>query len=444
MKSLPSRLFSGFALVLVLLTGAPMVMAQAEPARKAVLVTGASTGIGRKITEAFAAKGYFVYAGARKKKDMDALNALDNVMAVRLDVTIQDEIDAAVRTIEAEGRGLWGLINNAGVAIGGPLLDVDVEEYEYLMDVNVTGVYRVTQAFAPLIMASGGRIATTGSIAGINTGPFGGIYSMSKHAVEAYTDALAAEMAMVGVKVSVIEPGNYDSRIAATAIKRMRAHKEAYLKEGSPFAKGVQEYLDGDGDRSMYKPPDEVAKAALHAMFAEDPLRRYMVVPEESNAAWAIDKQIEELVQLNAWNAYRYSREELIAKLDAVSAAEDDEAQIRALLADFLKNSGTAAAHQRMWGDDLVYTSSDGSRTNKAEILAGFDTGTEKETLSTVDYRGEDVDVRLYGATAVVTFRLVGTPKDGSAERHYFNTGTFAKRDGQWVAVAWQATKLPG
>jgi hypothetical protein len=96
-----------------------------------------------------------------------------------------------------------------------------------------------------------------------------------------------------------------------------------------------------------------------------------------------------------------------------------------------------------MWTDEMVYTSSDGSRTNKAEILAGFEAGTEKETLSTVDYRGEDVAVRLYGATAVVTFRLVGTPKDGSPERHYFNTGTFAKRNGQWIAVAWQATKIP-
>jgi hypothetical protein len=151
---------------------------------------------------------------------------------------------------------------------------------------------------------------------------------------------------------------------------------------------------------------------------------------------------VEELVQLNEWNAYRYSREELIAKLDAATAATD-EARIRALLAYFLENSGSAAAHRRMWAEDLVYTSSDGSRTDRQQILAGFDTGTEKETLSTVDYRGEDVAVRLLGDTAVVTFRLVGAPKDGSPERHYFNTGTFARRDGQWVAVAWQATKIP-
>ena len=429
--------------VLLALPAGPLATA-AQSAPKAVLVTGASSGIGRNITETFAGKGYFVYAGARKQSDIDELNTLENVMAIRLDVTKQDEIDAAVAIVEQQGRGLWGLVNNAGVAVAGPLADVAVEEYLWLMDVNVTGIYRVTQAFAPLIMASGGRIVNIGSISGINTGPFNGIYSMSKHAVEAYTDALAAEMAMVGVQVSVIEPGNYDSRIGATARQRMRSRVEEYARDGSPFAEQLLARLDGDGDRSIYKPPDEVSEAALHAVFDAEPLPRYMVVPDEGNAAWAIDKQVEELVQLNTWNAYQYSREELIAKMDAVSAAEDDEAQLRALLDDFLANSGTAAAHERMWGDDLVYTSSDGSRTTKAGILAGFEASADEDTSPTVSYRGEDVNVQLFGATAVVTFTLVGAPQGGQAERHYLNTGTFVKRNGEWVAVAWQATRVPG
>jgi len=416
----------------------------APPTQKAVLVTGASTGIGRKITEVFAARGHFVYAGARKQKDIDELNALDNVMAVRIDVTKQEEIDAAVRTIESEGRGLWGLINNAGVYVGGPLVDVSVDEYKWLMDVNVTGVYRVTQAFAPMIIEAGGRISTIGSISGINTGAFNGIYSMSKHAVEAYTDALSAEMAMVGVAVSVIEPGNYDSAISDSARKRMLARQDSYAREGSPFAESFLERIRGPEYRSQFKAPDEVAEAALHAMFAAEPLLRYMVVPDEGDAAWAIDKQIEELVQLNQWQAYRYDREELIAKLDAVSASEDDEAHIRALLDAFLADSGTADQHERFWSDDLVYTSADGSRTNKTEIMVGFAKGEEKESLSTTAYRGEDIRVQLFGATAVVTFRLVGTPQDGSAERQYFNTGTFLKREGEWRAVAWQATVVPG
>jgi len=91
--------------------------------QKAVLVTGASTGIGREIAETLARDGYFVYAGARKQKDLDALNAIENIQAVRLDVTIQSEINAAVETVRKGGKGLHGLINNAGIFVGGPLIE---------------------------------------------------------------------------------------------------------------------------------------------------------------------------------------------------------------------------------------------------------------------------------------------------------------------------------
>ena len=296
-------------------------------AQKAVLVTGASTGIGRRITEVMAEKGYFVYAGARKQKDIDALNAIENVQAVRLDVTVQEQIDAAAMTVKEGGRGLHGLINNAGIYIGGPLADVDVEELEWLMDVNVYGVYRVTQAFAPMIIESKGRISTIGSIAGTGSGRYSGQYSMSKHAIEAYTDSLAVEMAPLGVHVSVIEPGNYDSAIAATALARMNSKNEQYAKDGSPFAEGFQAWIDQDWDRSQYKKPDEVAEAAVHAMFADKPLRRYMVVPNEDEARWTIGTQMKELVQLNEWQAYSYSRDELIAILDETMASPQEEAE---------------------------------------------------------------------------------------------------------------------
>lgn len=290
--------------------------------QKAVLVTGASTGIGRKITEVLADKGYFVYAGARKQKDIDALNAIKNVQAVKLDVTVQEQIDAAAQTILESGRGLYGLVNNAGIFLGGPLADVDVEELEWLMNVNVYGVYRVTQAFAPMILKSKGRITTIGSISGTGTGRYSGHYSMSKHAIEAYTDALATEMEPLGVHVSVIEPGNYDSAIAETAMARMSTKNEQYAKDGSPFAEAFQAWIDQDWDRSKYKKPDEVAEAALHALFADKPLRRYMVVPNEGEARWTIGTQMRELVQLNEWQAYSYSRDELIAILDETMAPE--------------------------------------------------------------------------------------------------------------------------
>ena len=162
--------------------------------QKAVLVTGASTGIGRKITEKLAAEGYFVYAGARKDEDIEALNLIENVRAVRLDVTIQEDIDAAVNTVEAGGLGLYGLVNNAGVNVLAPLIEIDEAELDFLFDVNIYGPYRITKAFAPLIIESQGRISNISSISGTLSGPLYGIYSMSKHALEAYTDSLTIEM----------------------------------------------------------------------------------------------------------------------------------------------------------------------------------------------------------------------------------------------------------
>jgi len=255
---------------------------------KAVLVTGASTGIGRKIVEVLAEQGNYVYAGARKQADLDALDEIDNVQSLKLDVTNQEQIDAAVATVNDGGRGLYGLVNNAGVFIGGPIIDVDLDEFQWLMDVNLFGVYRVTQAFAPMIIEAKGRITTIGSISGIGTDKFSGQYCMSKHAIEAFTDSLAMEMEALDVPVSVIEPGDYDSKITE--------------------------------NRSHYKDPDEVAEAAVHALFADKPLRRYMVVPDEDEANWTISEHIEKLVQLNEWQAYSYSREELIAMLDKASA----------------------------------------------------------------------------------------------------------------------------
>ena len=125
---------------------------------KAVLVTGASSGIGRKITEKLAADGYFVYAGARKDEDLKALGAIKNVQAVRLDVTNLKDIDAAVEAVKHGGRGLHGLVNNAGVGTSGTLAEMKPEEFDLVMAVNVYGPYRVTKAFEPLIVAEKGRI----------------------------------------------------------------------------------------------------------------------------------------------------------------------------------------------------------------------------------------------------------------------------------------------
>ena len=315
-------LFIASILLLLIITGSAISAETNQSGAvnpKAVLVTGASTGIGRKITETLAAKGYFVYAGARKQEDLDALNKIENVQALPLDVTVQDDIDAAVKTIRDGGRGLYGLVNNAGVAVGGPLIEVSETDLKWLFDVNVFGVYRVTQAFAPLIMESKGRITTIGSISGILSGTFFGLYSMSKHAIEAYTDALAQEMARFDVKVSVIEPGNYKSEIGNTAFKRMKDN--GYVRDGSPYAEQLKQLLAQPSDRSQYKEPDEVADAVLHALFAESPKIRYMVVPNQQEAAVTINRSLQKAVELNASQPYTYSREELVKMLDAALGA---------------------------------------------------------------------------------------------------------------------------
>lgn len=295
-----------FSAALLLLVASSMALAgTAAPspagAQKAVLVTGASTGIGRKVTERLASEGYFVYAGARKDSDLAELDAIDNVQAVRLDVTKADEIAAAVKTITEAKRGLHGLVNNAGVAVSGPMMQSREEDLHYVMDVNVYGPYRVTKAFAPLLIESKGRVTTISSISGILSSPTLGIYSMSKHAIEAFGDSLAGEMAPLGVTVSLVEPGNFNSEIGATAAART----------------GVATLA---ADRSKYPEPDAVAEAVQHALFDANPKRRYMVVPAQHEAEITIRKAIEELVQLNRGHAHSYARDALVEMLDAALA----------------------------------------------------------------------------------------------------------------------------
>ena len=305
---------------LCLLLTAPGASAAAPDRQKAVLVTGASSGIGRQIAESLAAHGYFVYAGARKQQDLDALDGIDNVQSIRLDVTVQAEIDAAVRSIRAEGRGLYALINNAGVLITGPSAEVSVEQVQWLFDVNVFGVYRVTQAFAPLIIEGKGRIVNIGSIAGNIGIRFLGPYSMSKHAIEAYTDALAAELAPFGVHVSVIAPGDYASNIWSDDIARAKLAK--VVAEDSPYAKEYQAWIDFVANMELKK-PDEVAEAALTVLSADRPARRYLVVPNEGEMAWVIGSAVQRLAELNDDHAHSYSPEELIEMLRAAMRPPD-------------------------------------------------------------------------------------------------------------------------
>lgn len=269
---------------------------QAAP-RKAVFVTGASTGIGRKITERLAAAGYFVYATARKDADLAALGRIPNVQALRLDVTSAQDIAAAVDVVTKAGRGLHGLVNNAGIGTGGPVIDAKLDEFELAMNVNALGPVRMTRAFAPLIIAAKGRIVNISSVSGILAGENTAAYAMSKHAVEGFTDSLALEMQRVGVGVSAVEPGNYSSQIVHNAAVRL----------------GITSRLN---DRPSEVEPDSVAAAVEHALFATDPKRRYLVTPIESQAQRTLQKQMKQLVELNEGQPYTYDRAALIKMLD--------------------------------------------------------------------------------------------------------------------------------
>lgn len=261
-----------------------------ETPQKAILVTGASSGIGLRTTEVLAANGFHVYAGARKK----------------------------------EGRGLFGLINNAGVVILAPLIEVSEEDLAFQMDVNVFGPYRVTKAFAPLLIESGGRVSTTGSISGFVTWGFGGPYTMSKHAVEAFTDVLAQELQGFGVGVSIVEPGNFKSRI--TTNMRERLQKQGYSTEGSRYQAALDDLLSRPMGREQFQQPDAVAEAFLHAMRDPEPKLRYMVVPNRNEAAMTVQSAMRRVVQLNEGQEYAYSREEMLRMLEEMLPPETDPA----------------------------------------------------------------------------------------------------------------------
>jgi len=299
----------------------PSAQAGAVPDQQAVLVTGASSGLGRVMAETMAARGYFVYAGARKDADMAELNAIENIQAVRLDVNKQDQIDAAVTTIRNAGRGLYGLVNNAGVVVVGSLIEIDEEDFDFQMDVNVYGVYRVTKAFAPLIIESKGRISVIGSISGTLSDATWGPYSMTKFAMEAYADALADEMKQFGVRVSLIEPGAYRSNIGISALERMEKNNQS--PADSQFEQQMKEnvswlnHFEKDaGD------PSEVAEAVMKSLFEENPRPRYMIVPNQEQAYVTINRAIERMVEQNGDQKFSYDRAELIEMLDTALAKQ--------------------------------------------------------------------------------------------------------------------------
>jgi NAD(P)-dependent dehydrogenase (short-subunit alcohol dehydrogenase family) len=247
--------------------------------KKRILVTGASTGIGHACAVRFAELGYTVFAGVRKLSDDQALreDSSGDLRSVLLDVTLSESIQGALAAVGDEP--LAGLVNNAGIAVMGPLELVPIEAWRRQFEVNVLGLVAVTQAFLPLLRAKPGRIVNIGSIAGRSALPASGAYDASKFAVEAITDALRMELQSWNIFVSVIEPGSVATPIWQKSLSgvddlRERVAPESYALYATLMAK-VREEAAASARRAI--PVSEVVKAVEHALTADRPKTRYLV-----------------------------------------------------------------------------------------------------------------------------------------------------------------------
>ena len=195
-------------------------MAEQSSRRGAVVITGASTGIGRASALDLDSRGFRVFAGVRKDEDAERLRSeRPSIEPLRIDVTDADSIAAARdRVTEAvDGAGLAGLVNNAGIAVPGPLEHLPIDEIRRQLEVNLIGQIAVTQAFLPLLRTARGRIVNIGSIGGRVALPLLGPYAGSKHAMEGITDSLRRELRPWGIEVSIVRPGRSRRRSGRAA-----------------------------------------------------------------------------------------------------------------------------------------------------------------------------------------------------------------------------------
>jgi NAD(P)-dependent dehydrogenase (short-subunit alcohol dehydrogenase family) len=307
-----------FAAMLAIVLSTTAV-AQDSSAIKAVLVTGASSGIGLAITQHLASHGFHVYAGARKDEDLKRLNTMKNVTAVRLDVTKQADVDAAVQFVTTQGRGLFGVINNAGVASIGELTKTSDQDVLWQYDINVMGPLRINRAFFPLLKQSKGRTAIIGSLSAFLADPGGGGYGMTKAAVELYTETLALELAQDGVKVGIIDPGSFKSRAREKVAMKMltgepNLDQKLTAEQKKVFA-GVQ------ADEAKKDDPTPVVEQTFDFLTSKQPRLHYMVANNDKVAHFVIRAMLDRTLQLNAsQTTYRLSRDQLVKIVDDVLA----------------------------------------------------------------------------------------------------------------------------
>ncbi len=260
---------------------------------KSVLVTGASTGIGRASALRMDAEGWRVFAAVRREEDAAALRVAgsDRLVPVMLDVTDAGQIAAAVELVgkEVGEAGLDGLVNNAGIAVLSPLETIPVEDFRRQIEVNLTAQVAVTQAFLPLIRRATGRIVFVSSIGGRMALPFGGPYHASKFGIEAVADCLRQELRPWKIDVAVIEPGSIDTAIWESGERIAdEVSERAHDSQDELYGKTIERFrgaVKRTAKRGIH--PDKVARAIAHALTAGRPRTRYLVGADARGQALA-------------------------------------------------------------------------------------------------------------------------------------------------------------
>jgi NAD(P)-dependent dehydrogenase (short-subunit alcohol dehydrogenase family) len=252
-----------------------------SPNAQAVLVTGTGKGIGTAVTERLVELGYHVFAGVRQTADAERWRTKSSLVhPLILDVTDEGSIKAAAAEIRATSSlPLAGVVNNAGIAVAGPLEFLPIADLRKQLEVNVIGQIAVTQAVLPMLRESRGRVINIGSIAGRSALPLTGAYAASKFALEALTDSLRVELMPAGISVSIIEPGVIATPIWDTSLDRA----DSMLKELPPSANdyygrvisAVRQRAQRGGMGGL--PPRVVADAVVHALTSKRPRTRYLV-----------------------------------------------------------------------------------------------------------------------------------------------------------------------
>jgi len=248
---------------------------------RSVLVTGASTGIGRATALRLDAAGWRVFAGVRREEDAEALREAgsERIVPLGLDVTAAEQIAAAAERIGAVGEGgLDGLVNNAGVALPSPLETMPIDDFRRQLEVNLTGHVAVTQALLPSIRAARGRIVFISSIGGRVAFPMTGAYHAAKFGLEAVGDVFRQELRPWGIAVAIVEPGSIDTSIWDRGERSGEEIGGRSPRREALYGRAVERYrkvIRDTADRGI--PPEKAAKAIEHALSADRPRARYLV-----------------------------------------------------------------------------------------------------------------------------------------------------------------------